>query len=92
MDESRGSVGAGKLRDPSAVPALIPLLEDRKKQVRKNAAWALGAIADEQAVAALTKILTDPDAEVQETARNALESIGNEKAKKNAGSPEQKAG
>ena len=65
----------GKLRDPRAVDPLIPLLKDPKKQVRKNAAWALGIIGDDRAVATLTASLDDPDGDVRTATREALDAI-----------------
>jgi HEAT repeat protein len=50
-------------------------LHDEKKDVRKNAAWGLGAIGDPRAVEALTDALKDPDPDVQRTAKKALETI-----------------
>jgi HEAT repeat protein len=63
------------------------LLKDKKKIVRKTAAWALGTIADERAIAGLTQILTDEDAEVRDAAQKALDLIQTEKIRKSADSP-----
>jgi HEAT repeat protein len=69
------------------VDPLLPLLKDKKKIVRKTAAWALGTIADERAIAGLTETLTDEDAEVRDAAQKALDSIQNEKFRKSTISP-----
>jgi HEAT repeat protein len=57
------------------VDPLLPLLRDKKKIVRKTAAWALGTIADERAIASLILTLTDDDGEVRDAAQKALDSI-----------------
>jgi HEAT repeat protein len=69
------------------VNPLLPLLKDKKKIVRKTAAWALGTIADERAIAELTQILNDEDAEVRDAAQKALGAIKNEKIRKSTDSP-----
>ncbi len=67
----------GKLRDVIASsPAylgLIATLRDKDKQVRKNAAEALGAIADPSSISALTEALGDKDPGVR---RHAVASLG----------------
>jgi HEAT repeat protein len=60
----------GRLRDPRAVPMLLPLLED--DAIDYNVAWALGEIGDRRAITALIVALRDPDALVRQSAIHAL--------------------
>jgi cyclophilin family peptidyl-prolyl cis-trans isomerase/HEAT repeat protein len=59
-----------------AVPALLPLLEDKDWMVRANAARALGAANDNRAVLPLVNLLNDPDRRVAVNAINALGTVG----------------
>ena len=74
----------GSLQDSRAVEPLLQILKDKKKIVRKTAAWALGNIADERAVPGLTDALLDEDDEVRNAARKALDTIKNKGAAKHA--------
>jgi HEAT repeat protein len=76
----------GQLRDSKAVDPLLQLLKDKKKIVRKTAAWALGNIADERVVPFLKQTLLDADVDVREAAQNALDSIQKTSTKKIADS------
>jgi HEAT repeat protein len=59
---------------------------DKKKIVRKTAAWALGMIGDERAIVWLDRMLSDEDQEVRDEAKKALDSIQKEKTRKNTDS------
>jgi cyclophilin family peptidyl-prolyl cis-trans isomerase len=71
-----------RIRDgiQSAVPGLVPLLDDTNPLVRANAARALGVAKATQAVDALIKLLADADARVTASAINALGSIADARA------------
>jgi cyclophilin family peptidyl-prolyl cis-trans isomerase/HEAT repeat protein len=60
-----------------AVPALLPLLEDKDALVRANAARALGVAKATPAIDPLIRLLADKDGRVVAGAINALGSIGN---------------
>ncbi len=71
----------GKIRDRSAVPALIKRLHDRSEQMRVSVANALGDIADNRAFRPLVEvILRDPVASVRSQAATSLGRIGDEGA------------
>jgi HEAT repeat protein len=74
------------LRTSRAVDPLLLLLKDKKKLVRKMAAYALGVIGNDRAIAALMETLSDDAGEVRDSAQQALDSIKNEKARKNTDS------
>jgi HEAT repeat protein len=46
----RAALAAGRIGDPGAVPALVPLLQDPELEVRQMTAFALGLIGDALAV------------------------------------------
>ncbi|MBI3652994.1 MAG: peptidylprolyl isomerase [Acidobacteria bacterium] len=64
----------------AAVPALLPLLDNKEPLVRANAARALGVAKDAQAIAPLVKLLNDQDERVVASVINALGTIGDAKA------------
>jgi cyclophilin family peptidyl-prolyl cis-trans isomerase/HEAT repeat protein len=64
----------------AAVPALLPLLEDKDALARANAARALGIAKSTQAIDSLLKLLADKDERVVAAAVNALGSIGGSRA------------
>jgi len=66
------------------------LLKDKKRLVRKTAAWALGNISDERAVPSLKETLLDTDGDVRDTAQKALDSIYKDSMRKSADSPVKK--
>jgi HEAT repeat protein len=66
----------GELKDPSAVPALVALLQD--EQVNYKVAWALGEIGGEPAVRGLVEALDDKSPDVRVIA---IESLGKLNAK-----------
>ncbi|GAB6183161.1 HEAT repeat domain-containing protein [Thermodesulfovibrio hydrogeniphilus] len=71
----------GMMRSKKAVPILLKLLEDIKRDIRIASAKALGEIADDEAVQALIKKgIEDPDANVRKAAIEALGMIRAEEA------------
>jgi HEAT repeat protein len=60
----------GELKDPSAVPDLVALLQD--EQVNYKVAWALGEIGGEPAVQGLVEALHDKNPDVRVIAIEAL--------------------
>ena len=63
----------GDLRDPAAVPILIPLLQD--EEVNHIVPWALGQIGDNRAVGPLLAALDDADPSIRVLAIYALETL-----------------
>jgi HEAT repeat protein len=65
---------------PLVVPALLPLLEDEDRFVRRSAAWALGQFGKDAkaAVPGLTRMLADKDHGNPAAAMAALGCIGSE--------------
>lgn len=63
-----------------AVPALLPLLEDKEALVRAHAARALGVAKATQAIDPLIRLLGDKDERVVASSITALGSIGNARA------------
>jgi cyclophilin family peptidyl-prolyl cis-trans isomerase/HEAT repeat protein len=63
-----------------AVPALIPLLDDKAALVRAHAARALGVAKSAQSVEPLIRLLGDADGRVVANAINALGAIGDPRA------------
>jgi HEAT repeat protein/beta-lactamase regulating signal transducer with metallopeptidase domain len=59
---------------------LIDLLRDTNREVRKQAAHALGSIGDEAAVPGLKRAVSDSDTEVRRTAVESLKEIGGAEA------------
>ncbi len=68
----------GDLKDPRAVPILIPLLRD--KEVNYIVPWALGEIGDKRAVEPLIGALSDKDPSVRVLAIYSLEKLKADKA------------
>jgi HEAT repeat protein len=64
----------GDLKDPRAVPVLIPLLSD--VEVNYIVPWSLGEIGDKRAVAPLIKTLADKNPSMRVLAIYALEKLG----------------
>ncbi len=64
----------GLLKDPRAVPILIPLLSDR--EVNYKVLWALGEIGDSRANQALIAALGDANPSIRVFAIQALEKLG----------------
>lgn len=64
----------GDLKDPRAVPILVPLLSD--EEVNYIVPWSLGEIGDRRAVAPLIKTLADENPSMRVLAIYALEKIG----------------
>lgn len=69
----------GKIGEP-AVESLIRALEDKNKQVRSGAAWALGEIKDKRAVGPLIRALEDDNNIVRSESAHALGEIGDKRA------------
>jgi HEAT repeats len=63
----------GDLKDPRAVPILIPLLSD--KEVNDVVPWELGEIGDKRAIRPLIKALSDTNPSVRVLAIYALETL-----------------
>ena len=63
----------GDLKDPRAVPILIPLLHDR--EVNMIVPWSLGQIGDKAAVPALIETLRDVNPDMRVLAIYALETL-----------------
>jgi HEAT repeat protein len=68
----------GDLRDPRAVPILVPLLRD--SEVKYVVPWALGEIGDRAAAQALIDALGDDDPSIRVYAILSLEKIGAKEA------------
>ncbi|HOD85308.1 MAG TPA: HEAT repeat domain-containing protein, partial [Methanoculleus sp.] len=69
----------GEIGDPRAVEPILPLLADKKKDVRTAAADALGKLRDSRAAAALSAALEDEvEPEVRTAIRRALREITGE--------------
>jgi cyclophilin family peptidyl-prolyl cis-trans isomerase/HEAT repeat protein len=76
----RAALAAGRVADPSLVPALVDLLNDQEVEVRRVAAFALGLAGDRAAVDRLTAALADSDSGVRGRAAEALGRIGDVRA------------
>lgn len=63
----------GKIRDKTAVPALVRLLDTETEKY--PIIWALGEIADKRAVPALNQLLGSPDKYARYNANKALKKI-----------------
>ncbi len=63
----------GDLRDPRAVPFLVPLLRD--KEVNLVVPWSLGEIGDKSAIPPLIKTLGDSSLEMRAASLRALEKL-----------------
>jgi HEAT repeat protein/cyclophilin family peptidyl-prolyl cis-trans isomerase len=76
----RAALAAGRVAEPSLVPALVDLLNDQEVEVRRMAAFALGLAGDRAAVDRLTAALADSDSGVRGRAAEALGRIGDPRA------------
>ena len=76
----RAALAAGRVADPSLVPALVGLMNDGEVEVRRVAAFALGLSGDRRAVDRLLAALADNDAGVRARAAEALGAIGDPRA------------
>jgi cyclophilin family peptidyl-prolyl cis-trans isomerase/HEAT repeat protein len=76
----RAALAAGRVADPSLVPALVDLLNDQEVEVRRMAAFALGLAGERAAVDRLLAALADPDPGVRGRAVEALGRIGDPRA------------
>jgi HEAT repeat protein/carboxypeptidase family protein len=68
----------GQLRDPRAIPILVPLLRD--KEVDSNVPWALGQIGGRAAVDALLDALDEDSPSMRVSAIYALETLNAKEA------------
>jgi hypothetical protein len=73
---SEAALALGLLRNPSAVPELIELLDDDHEQVRAAAIDALGQIGDPSAVDSLLRSMSDPTRHERARVVQALRSFG----------------
>jgi cyclophilin family peptidyl-prolyl cis-trans isomerase/HEAT repeat protein len=76
----RAALAAGRVADPSLVPALVDLMNDAEVEIRRVAAFALGLAGDRRAVDRLLAALADNDAVVRGRAAEALGRIGDPRA------------
>ena len=76
----RAALAAGRIGDPAAVPALVPLLQDPELEVRQMAAFALGLVGDPLAVDPLLVALKDSEPVMRGRAAEALGQIGDARA------------
>jgi cyclophilin family peptidyl-prolyl cis-trans isomerase/HEAT repeat protein len=72
----RAALGAGRIGEAAAVPALLELLNDGEVEVRQMAAFALGLIGDRSALDRLVAALGDSEAVVRTRSLEALGRIG----------------
>lgn len=77
-DPSRVQVlhALSKIRDPRAVPHILPLADDPDDAVAAKAWWALGRTGTPEAVPALLRHLGDPDEARRRELTRALEQLG----------------
>jgi cyclophilin family peptidyl-prolyl cis-trans isomerase/HEAT repeat protein len=76
----RAALAAGRIGDPSVVPALIDLMNEGEAEVRQMSAFAMGLIGDRLATERLTASLRDSAATVRARAAEALGRIGDPRA------------
>ncbi len=72
----RAALAAGRIGDPSLVPALLDLMNDPEIEVEKMAVFALGLVGDPAAVDRLVAALGDSEPVVRGRAAEALGRIG----------------
>jgi HEAT repeat protein len=65
----------GRMEDPRAVEALIPLLSDPDWRVRMKTAWALGRIGDARAAPYLHRLARDESEAVRDMAKEAVQEL-----------------
>ncbi|MDG6256224.1 MAG: HEAT repeat domain-containing protein [Methanomicrobiaceae archaeon] len=65
----------GRMEDPEAVDALIPLLHDPDWRVRVKAAWALGRIGDARAAPYVNRLARDESEAVRDMAKEAMQQL-----------------
>jgi cyclophilin family peptidyl-prolyl cis-trans isomerase/HEAT repeat protein len=76
----RAALAAGRIADPSLVPALVDLMNDGEVEVRRVAAFALGLAGDRRAEDRLIASLSDSDGVVRARSAEALGRIGDPRA------------
>ncbi len=72
---ARAAERAGSFDSPSAVPVLLPLLDDLNSDVRANAIDGLWRAGDVGSLPELERMLADPVELVRERARRAIDSL-----------------
>ncbi len=72
----RAALAAGRIADPSALPALVDLMNDSDPELRQMAAFGLGLLGDKQAAPRLVASLKDGDAVVRARSAEALGRLG----------------
>ena len=72
-DRSYASHLLGDLRDPRAVPFLVPLLKD--EEVNLIVPWSLGEIGDKSAIPPLIETLADSSLEMRAASLRAIEKL-----------------
>jgi len=65
----------GRMEDPGAVDALIPLLRDPDWRVRMKAVWALGRIGDAKAAPYIHRLARDESEAVRDMAKEAMQEL-----------------
>jgi cyclophilin family peptidyl-prolyl cis-trans isomerase/HEAT repeat protein len=73
---ARSVLAAGRIGNPSVLPELRPLIQDRKVFVRKCTAFAIGQIRAKDGLAQAARLLKDQDQEVRRLAIEAVGRIG----------------
>jgi HEAT repeat protein/cyclophilin family peptidyl-prolyl cis-trans isomerase len=73
---SRATLAAGRIGNPSIIPALQPLVKDSSVSVREEVAFALGQIRSRKGLPLAIALLKDSDQNVQRLAVEALGKIG----------------
>jgi cyclophilin family peptidyl-prolyl cis-trans isomerase/HEAT repeat protein len=69
------ALGLGRLRDPAAIPLLVPRLLDPDAEVETSVVFALGLIGDSSAVPALIQRTQDPSPIAGTTARELVTAL-----------------
>jgi HEAT repeat protein len=78
----------GKMADPRAVEALIPLLGDPDWRVRMKTAWALGRIGDARAAPYLNRLARDESEAVRDMAKEAVQELLKRRFRETSATPE----
>ena len=71
----KGAVSLGRLKDLTAVDALITALGDDDDRVRVKAIWALGEMRDVRAIPSLKKLYRSESDDIRENISEALDTI-----------------
>jgi HEAT repeat protein/cyclophilin family peptidyl-prolyl cis-trans isomerase len=76
----RAALAAGRIGDPSLVPALVARMNDEEPEVRQMSAFALGLLGDPTAAERLVAALADADPLVRARSVEALGRVGGPRA------------